>query len=130
MKTKKGSKPKQTYWDHLLAKQKPHTARPKHKATRKPQPTNTHTMSTQAEADEPKAQVEEEFLPPPGPPTVPSEPTEPPGPLDVDESEKGAQPEESAVRELNLIPDTPVASPRPEEPEGDLKERLSVEEPA
>lgn len=84
-------------------------------------------MTTEATAA-PEPLAEEEFLPPPNPPVVPSEPTDPPAPLEVDESEKGAQPENSAVRELNLIPEAPEASPRPEEAEGEELERLTVDE--
>jgi len=58
----------------------------------------------------------EEFLPPPDPPVVPSPPTEPPAPDAVEDiPQKGAQPEEAAVRELNLTPEAPTAEPQPEE---------------
>jgi hypothetical protein len=60
----------------------------------------------------------EEFLPPPDPPVVDSPPTEPPAPDAVEDiPQKGAQPEELAVRELNLTPETPTAAPQPKEGE-------------
>ena len=73
---------------------------------------------------------QEEFGPPPAPPVVTSEPTEPPEPLEVDDAEKGAQPEEEAERELKIAPETtPGEGPKPEEPvdEGE-QQRLEVEE--
>lgn len=67
------------------------------------------------QAPEPR---EEEFLPPPDPPVVPSPPTEPPAPDEVDESEKGADPEVDAQRELTIVMEgTPGEGPKPEEPE-------------
>jgi hypothetical protein len=59
----------------------------------------------------------EEFLPPPDPPVVPSPPFPPPAPDAVDESEKGAQPEATALRELELLQvGTRGEGPAPEEP--------------
>jgi hypothetical protein len=59
-----------------------------------------------------------EFLPPPDPPVVDSPPTVPPAHDAVEDiPQKGAQPEELAVRELNLTPEAPTAAPQPEERE-------------
>jgi hypothetical protein len=125
MKTKKTTtKKSKSYWDHLMAKPTPHKAAPKHKAAHKPQPKAT-TMTKKAEKTE---EEQEEFLPPPDPPAVPSEPRDPPEPLEVDDSEKGADPEVEAERELNITPgSTPGEGPRPEEPEG--AEEPEPEEP-
>lgn len=60
----------------------------------------------------------EEFLPPPDPPVVESPPFPPPAPDAVEDiPQKGAQPEELAVRELNITPEAPTAGPQPEERE-------------
>jgi len=60
----------------------------------------------------------EEFLPPPDPPVVESPPFPPPAPDAVEDiPQKGAQPEELAVRELNITPEAPAAAPQPEEGE-------------
>ena len=63
----------------------------------------------------------EEFLPPPDPPVVDSPPTEPATGYEVSHQQKGAQPEDLAVRELNLVPEAPTAEPgagpKPEEKE-------------
>jgi hypothetical protein len=136
-----------SYWEQLVANYKPpgRKARPKQKAATKPKQKGNN-MSTKKEnakatADEeaaeqaylaeqgkkkPKAQQTEapaqqaeETLPPHAPPVVPSLPTEPAAPDAVDDSEKGAHPEdEGALRELDLVVEgTRGVGPSPEEPE-------------
>jgi hypothetical protein len=83
-----------------------------------------------AEALQPR-EGDEEFLPPPDPPKVKSEPTEVVEPLAVDESEKGAHPEDPAAEfELDLIPDSvyprgdgPVPTPTEAEPKSKEEEK-------
>jgi hypothetical protein len=65
--------------------------------------------------------AEQQTLPPPDPPVVPSPPFPPPAFDAVDESEKGAQPEATAVRELELLQvgtrgEGPAPEAAPEEP--------------
>lgn len=68
----------------------------------------------------------EEFLPPPDPPVVDSPPTDPPAPDAVEDiPQKGAQPEDLATRELNIIPEAPIADPG-EEPQPKEKEEEKV----
>jgi hypothetical protein len=81
-----------------------------------------------AEALQPR-EGDEDFLPPPDPPKVKSEPTEVVEPLAVDESEKGAHPEDPAAEwELDIIPDSvyprgdgPVPTPMDPEPKEEEK---------
>jgi hypothetical protein len=81
----------------------------------------------EAEGDyaEPATGAPEQFnaqgvLPPPDPPVVPSEPQPPPTGYEVDETPKGAQPEDTAPalpRELELLQvGTRGEGPAPEEP--------------
>ena len=61
---------------------------------------HTHTSAAPGET----AQREgEEILPPPDPPVVDSPPFPPPTGYEVDHQQKGAQPEATAVRELELL---------------------------
>jgi len=139
MKTKKAtkSKPKhkQGYWDHLLGKEKHREKhrehKPKRKAVRRTAMPDDETQSDETpapSAPEPQevettplegASGNEVENPPPAPPKVASEPTEPPEPLAVDETEKGADPEDAGAEwELDIIPEsTRGEGPRPEEPE-------------
>jgi hypothetical protein len=60
----------------------------------------------------------EEFLPPPDPPVVPSFPKPPATGYEVDNQQKGAQPEATAVREMELLQvGTRGEGPAPEPPE-------------
>ena len=72
------------------------------------------------------------FLPPPDPPAVPSFPQPPATGYEVDHQQKGAQPEATAVREMELLQvGTRGEGPAPEPPEeataAGRKEKLKVE---
>ena len=59
-----------------------------------------------------------EFLPPPDPPVVDSPPFPPPTGYEVDHQQKGAQPEDTVTRELELLKvGTRGEGPAPEKPE-------------
>jgi len=117
--TKSKPKAKQGYWDHFIQKPK---HKPTHHPKRKAKAMST-TDETETQAPAP-AETEEqpEVLPPPDPPKVKSEPQEPAAFDEIDESEKGADPEDRAAEfELDIIPESVYprgVGPEPEPPEG------------
>jgi hypothetical protein len=70
-----------------------------------------------ATADGSEQYAGEDFLPPPDPPVVPSFPKPPATGYEVDNQQKGAQPEATAVREMELLQvGTRGEGPAPEPP--------------
>jgi hypothetical protein len=123
-RSKINSRKTSRYWERLVANYKPL----KPKKSSKPKPKSKPTMSKKNKAEQqeleeaPTPREGEEFLPPPDPPVVDSPPTEPPAHDAVEDiPQKGAQPEELAVRELNLTPEAPTAGPHPEETKEETK---------
>jgi hypothetical protein len=79
---------------------------------------NKPKADTPAATGETAQREGEEILPPPDPPVVDSPPFPPPTGYEVDHRQKGAQPEATAVRELELLQvGTRGEGPAPEEPE-------------
>jgi hypothetical protein len=77
-----------------------------------------HPKKSKTEKDATEQYAGEDFLPPPDPPAVPSFPQEPATGYEVDHQQKGAQPEATAVREMELLQvGTRGEGPAPEPPE-------------
>ena len=100
-------------------------AKPKPKAKTMAKKNKSEHEGDYAEPDTPEQQTVDDILPPHDPPVVPSFPQEPATGYEVDHQQKGAQPEATALRELELLthgtrgegpaPEPPEEAPPPEE---------------
>ena len=85
---------------------------------KKPKAEAADTAATTAEGTIQPREGDPEFLPPPDPPAVESPPFPPPTGYEVSNQQKGAQPEATAAREMELLQvGTRGEGPAPDEPE-------------